>query len=242
MIFKNREDNFSFRQMRYGFLKAKPDLIKKDVTRAREQADILKSELELMHTEEEREVYLIKNFFVDYFQGYTRSIANRYLLGKFESVKFTYIRALRKYLFMILLPALILACLYFVYIYQVSLGSRSTQLWLSITMLAIFQEILLIQPFQIWLRWVLINGMVATEIRETMKDFRDRSRVILIRTSGLLRDSNALVQHYNPACRAARMFPELPVSRLLMTVSDFDIPSKPKRGYLGTCGRELLNY
>ena len=54
-----------------------------------------------------------------------------------------------------------------------------------------------------------------------------KARLILGRTFGLMRDSNAMVQHFNPACRAARMYPALPIARLLMSVNDRDIPLSP---------------
>jgi len=241
MIFKNRVDNFSFRQMRYGFKNAKFEHVKTIVSAAREEADILKGELELMHTEEEREIYLMKHFFVNYFEGYKRKLVHRYMLGKFESVRNTYFRALRKYTFVFLLPALLAGMMYFIYIYQVSLGSRSTTLWAAITTVALFQEVMLLQPFKIWLRWILINAVIADEVRNVIFHFRDRCRIILMRTHGLMRDSNALVQHFNPACRTARMFPELPISRVLITVGDYDIPSKKKRGFMGTILFHITN-
>ena len=232
MIFKNRVDTFSFRIMRYGFTRPKTKEIMRKLLYAREHADFVKSELELMDTDEEREVYLMKTFIVDYFQGYHRAIAHRYMLGSFESVKHSYFRALRKTLFMLLLPAMVLMQVYLIYQYHFSLGSRTTNLWLYITLLAFLQEIFLLQPLKILVRWVCINNVVAGDIRRMVLDFRDRCRIILIRKSGVMRDSNALVQHFNPACRAARMFPELPVSRVLMTVSDFDVPIVPQRSLL----------
>jgi hypothetical protein len=233
MIFKNRVDNFSFRILRYGFSKPKTKDIQKKLVYAREYADYIKGELELMNSDEEREAYLMKAFFVDIFQGFHKAIAHRYMLGSFESVRYAYFRAMRKLLFTALLPALLLVMLYLIYVYHFTLGTRSTSLWLYIVIVAFIQEVLLLQPLKILMRWIVINNVVSEDIRKTVLDFRDRSRIILIRSSGLMRDSNALVQHFNPACRAARMFPELPISRLLMTVGDFDIPTVPQRGYLG---------
>eukprot|EP00428_Durinskia_dybowskii_P066081 CAMPEP_0170367638 /NCGR_PEP_ID=MMETSP0117_2-20130122/7035_1 /TAXON_ID=400756 /ORGANISM="Durinskia baltica, Strain CSIRO CS-38" /LENGTH=486 /DNA_ID=CAMNT_0010622261 /DNA_START=363 /DNA_END=1823 /DNA_ORIENTATION=- len=44
------------------------------------------------------------------------------------------------------------------------------------------------------------------------------------RRYGVMRDANSLIQHFNPACRAARLFPHLPVARFLISVNDYDIP------------------
>jgi hypothetical protein len=40
----------------------------------------------------------------------------------------------------------------------------------------------------------------------------------------LMTDTSPLIQHFNPACRASRAYPELAVSRLLMSLNDFDLP------------------
>eukprot|EP01042_Synura_sphagnicola_P017380 gene17380-21953_t len=46
-------------------------------------------------------------------------------------------------------------------------------------------------------------------------------------TGGHLRTDNSFVQHFNPAVRAARFYPQYPVSRLLMNLSDTDLPLRP---------------
>ena len=243
MIFKNRVDNFSFRQMRYGFWeKATTKEVRQRVDRAREMADYLKIELELLHTDEEREILLMKHFFVDYFEGYVRALVHRYMLGngQFESIRYAYFRGLRKTLFTFLLPLLVLLQLYLTYVYQLTIGSRSTTLWLGITLVAFIQDILILQPFKVFLRWIFINNIIAKNVRETIEMVRNRARVVLCRPYGLLRDSNALIQHFNPACRTARMFPELPISRLLFTLSDFDVPSKKKPALLARIWENII--
>jgi hypothetical protein len=243
MIFKNRIDNFSFRQMRYGFWeKASTKEVRTRVDRAREMADYLKIELELLHTDEEREILLMKHFFVDYFEGYVRALVHRYMLGngQFESIRFAYVRGLRKTIFTFLLPLLVLLQLYLTYIYQLTIGSRSTTLWLGITLVAFVQDIFILQPFKVFLRWIFINNIIATQVRTTIEMVRDRARVILCRPYGLLRDSNALIQHFNPACRTARMFPELPISRLLFTLSDYDVPSKKKPAFFARIWENVI--
>ena len=42
-----------------------------------------------------------------------------------------------------------------------------------------------------------------------------------------MRRSNDLVQHFNPACRAARIVPGLPIARLLLSIYDFEIVAVP---------------
>jgi hypothetical protein len=51
-----------------------------------------------------------------------------------------------------------------------------------------------------------------------------RCMSILRRSTGVLKSANALIHHFNPACRASRLCPELSVSRLLLALNDFDLP------------------
>ena len=46
----------------------------------------------------------------------------------------------------------------------------------------------------------------------------------MFRKTGAMHHAHAAIQHLNPACRAARAFPESPVARLLMSLNDGDFP------------------
>ena len=81
-----------------------------------------------------------------------------------------------------------------------------------------------LQPGRIWLKWVVINGTVIQDMNEIVHALRLRFMSILTRDTGVMRDAHALIQHFNPACRAARLFPHLPVSRYLMALNDSDTP------------------
>jgi len=85
---------------------------------------------------------------------------------------------------------------------------------------------LVLQPLKILLNWWIITRSVAADARELVERLCLRSKLVMMRTTGLMRDADALVQHFNPACRVARMYPQLPISRLLMSINDFDIPER----------------
>jgi hypothetical protein len=54
---------------------------------------------------------------------------------------------------------------------------------------------------------------------------------------------DALIQHFNPACRAARKYPELAVSRLLISLNDYDLPAhalKQRKSFLEYFGGNIL--
>jgi hypothetical protein len=87
----------------------------------------------------------------------------------------------------------------------------------------LFQDILLLQPLRIWMRFVVIAAAANTDVRSLHGVLRERARGIMLREKGLIRDADALIQHFNPACRAARAYPELASSRLLLSLNDFDL-------------------
>ena len=57
---------------------------------------------------------------------------------------------------------------------------------------------------------------------------RDVAKAMYRRRGYLMGPSN-VVQHLNPACRAARSVPHLSLARLLISLNDFDVP-KAKKG------------
>merc|ERR1719329_230322 len=67
---------------------------------------------------------------------------------------------------------------------------------------------------------------VVPDAHSIWRALRQRAKLVLGRMRGLMKSSNALVQHFNPACRVARVFPYLPVSRFLLSLSDHDIPKR----------------
>ena len=199
-----------------------------NVSKVRRISTLLREELEMIVNQEEQEVLLMKKFIVDLFTGYKRSIVSKYFLGEhYHSGVRTYSALVQQVASLILLPLSTIAMVAFIYLESVSLGSRSTNLWLLVTLLSIAQEMFLFHPFKIWLLWILIYDHVSMEVRDVYQKLINNARIMLRRSAGIMRDSNALVQHFNPACRAARMFPELPISRLLLSLNDRDIPILP---------------
>ena len=91
-------------------------------------------------------------------------------------------------------------------------------------MQAFGMDLFLLQPFKIWVQKIAISLAASRELQLRHAVLRDRSIYFMQRTQGMMRNSSAFVQHFNPACRVARMYPELPASRLLLSLSDFDLP------------------
>lgn len=223
-IFQHTMDEFSFKKLRYGFTKLDPTDLLRRVRVARKDAGRIRAELDRLPRDEDKEAFLIKSFVVDYFSGMERSVLRRYFFPHWESAKTGRMRALRRMICCILLPAYIVGGIFMIAFFSIPLGSRAAYYWTTVLVLAVCEDLALVQPIAIWIRMTVLTTLVRDDCRHLLTDLKKQGRLILMRTWGLLRHSNSLVQHFNPACRAARMFPHLPVSRFLLSLSDYDLP------------------
>ena len=112
---------------------------------------------------------------------------------------------------------------YYIFLFSVSIGSKASDIWLTQSLISLTENIFLLQPIKIYIKWILLASAV-TSIQVWHKLLRDRSTNIMKRKTGLIFDSNALIQRFNPSCRVARQCPHLSSSRLLMSLNDFDLP------------------
>jgi len=191
----------------------------KDIDNARHRAVILRTEVDLLNSDESKELMLMRHFLVDAFRSPHRHVAYKQFLHPYpvpssESIS---------WVLLTVIPMYFGVMLFFLVKFNSILGTRSMPLWFLSTFIAVVQDILFVKPMKIWLNSVVINGAVSADIRDVVEKLSSRSRLIVIRTFGVMRDADALVQHFNPACRVARMYPQLPISRLLMSINDFDV-------------------
>eukprot|EP01034_Spumella_vulgaris_P014326 gene14326-18289_t len=126
-------------------------------------------------------------------------------------------------------------------VFDRSVVSTNMSLWVLVLFLSIIEYFVLIEVLSILIRdVVVVQQLVGKRVEERWRVLMTRARLILMRRYGLMRDAHALVQHLNPACRVARSFPFLPVSRLLISINDKDLtklylPHKPTwTEYFGT--------
>jgi hypothetical protein len=119
------------------------------------------------------------------------------------------------------------ALLYYLFQFDsIIVSVNSALLWSIILAVSLIQYHFLIEPTIIIARDVIVTQyFIGTLVFQYINKIAVRTKLILMRSSGLMRDAHALVQHLNPACRVARLHPSLPVSRLLLSMSDADVGS-----------------
>ena len=197
------------------------------IREARRAAKLMVKEMNNMKEDEEREVFLLKNFLVDRFRGPRKNIAMRYLfsappLGAAQK----YTLLVIGFVCLILLPIIFALYLYITWTYDSYIGTRAIPLWSQVLTVAILLDLFILQWFVVWIKASIVEAAFGAEMSMLDRFFRRLGRIIVIRTSGLLRESNAVLHHFNPACRTARAFPSLPIARLLISLGDADLPPK----------------
>jgi hypothetical protein len=131
-----------------------------------------------------------------------------------------------RFLSLVVVPALGCALGFYVYYVCVllTIGDRAAWLWALTLVLVLLLDALLLQPMCVLAGHVWIPGLVAPDISRKQYWLHRRCRLILQRTYGQIFSArNSLVQHLNPACRAARYYPQYPICRLLMSLTDAEL-------------------
>ena len=128
------------------------------------------------------------------------------------------------YVDMVVVVLIILLLLILMLVCQSFIGTRSITMWVTVTLVAFFEDFCIVQPICILLNALEVDFNTREEFVRVWNTARVRYRYILNRRVGFMTYANSIVQHLNPGCRAARMKPELPVSRFLISINDFDFP------------------
>jgi hypothetical protein len=196
------------------------------ITHARLEANDIKNQMQFTKSTHEQENVLIRRFLVDNFAGYRKALVSRYTLidlpsdGDAESNR----RFIRSCCCITFIPVAFGVIIHFILLWNETIGSRASAIWAAAVYVILMLDLIVFQPATIWLKWVIMNRSISQEMHQIIDAITIRFGAVLCRKAGAMRDSASLVQHFNPACRAARMFPHLPLARFLMSLNDFDVP------------------
>lgn len=210
----------------YGRSYEEHGLLKHKIFAARKAALNLKKGMNELNSNKAREIFLLQHFIVSCLNGVKKKVAYRFFFSKFEAAGESDIKQYQRYASCIFLPIYFLFVCLYVYLFGVRIGAKATSIWLNGSLLSVSQDIIILSPFKIWMRGIVVAAIASNDVRTVHALLRERAKYITLRSRGLIRYSNSFIQHFNPACRAARAFPELAISRLLMSLNDHDLPTK----------------
>ena len=234
-------DRNRVRLLRYGFQSerdVKLDALTRRIVAARNTADDLKRQSERFHFNSEKEIFLMKHFIVDLFTGYMRAAAREHFFGDVESLhdshgsSFNVFNRIADILGEQVLQVLTIATAAFIllgmavviYLFSTSIGSKAIPFWGNLTLFCLGTDIFLVQTMKIYLKNIILIAPLRKAVPLLCETLGKKVRFMMTHNSGMMKGALSLVQHFNPSCRVARMYPGLPISRYLLSVNDNDIP------------------
>mmetsp|Transcript_11695 Transcript_11695/g.19575 ORF Transcript_11695/g.19575 Transcript_11695/m.19575 type:complete len:725 (+) Transcript_11695:188-2362(+) len=181
-----------------------------------------------------RDRYLVQRYLADFLWGYKRAIAHSIFFEEEDYTRWRQERVIWQYLALVIVPLFIIIACAIIFYGGMQWRFAASQMWLYCLVCSLIIQQVLVQPFRIWFLSVWCPTLAKWDILCLHWVLFSRARTILARKSGLLMNVNALTQHFHPACRAARLVPHLASSRILMSLSDFDVPftqilARPRR-------------
>jgi hypothetical protein len=172
----------------------------------------------------DKEAFLMKQFILFNVNPQEQGVLSKYLFGIHYYIQRYYFSKNVPQLCVIGLPCYVFLLVFFIYFMNLKIDLKAVELWAIVTVVSILLDVLIVQPIQIWIKWYILESGTCMETQKILDSLCARFHFIMNRHSGMIRDSKSLVHHLNPACRVARMFPWLPVSRFLLSMNDYDIP------------------
>lgn len=219
-----------------------PDLVRK-VEAVRRQAEFIKERLDalgrhlgLTEALYAQDVYLFQRFLVHLYPDYRAKWLSRFVFfGSQQQQDYTaWQRWWRAASFAVGLPLLWVAFVYVILWLNTDIGSRASGLWAAVLVLTLVVDYAVAEPFQIWWQWMVVvqTSGLRRDISKLVYALERRFEYLVSRrVDGLMTDrGHALLQHFNPACRIARLYPHLPIARLLLSLNDYDVPLWAIRG------------
>lgn len=194
-----------------------------EVRYGRAHAKVIKRTMGSLVSDVDKEAYLIQQFLVECLPPLQRRVAGLYLFRKVELSKIGLSNTTLYVMFTLLMLYLVFTVVY-IFLVGATIGSRASMQWLIVIGICFAHDLIVLQPLKIWMKFVAVASIASGELRMFHAMLKERSRFILTRMNGVVRNYNQMLHHSNPACRAARTFPELAASRLLISLNDSDLP------------------
>ncbi len=173
---------------------------------------------------DERNAFLMNMFLVYSLEGARHRVALRLALKCAPTmIPDSILGSTERFYYLGLTPGILAPIAIIILVINSNLGPGSLNLWGIGYACAVLLDVFLFHPFALWLKHIAIPAFARNDMVKMYGFLMYRARFIMTRVRGNMVNRHALVQHFNPACRAARMMPEVPSARLLLGLHDWDM-------------------
>jgi hypothetical protein len=204
--------------------------------KVRHDADMIAERISKFSCEHDKEAYLLKQFLIHSQPRMVRRIigycfrdthSHRLTQFKEESEQYpaTFGQTFGRYVCFALLIAYFAISATYTLLLCSGLGFNAIAQWCVCLFVSMGIDAVFLTPFKIYLRSVLLTSYGSEALRTIHGIFRERAKALLHRQRSPIAGPHPLIQHFNPACRAARKQPQLAMSRILMSLTDYDLPA-----------------
>jgi hypothetical protein len=194
----------------------------------------------------EKNIFLLQKFLVGACFGgrnYQRSrdMCEHFFFKSYESLSSSSrLSGVVEYSCLLMILGYFMLCTYYLLFVGTALDAHSSKWWLQTFFICICLDAVIMLPLQIVLDHVCVpfwsifgsNRYLCSRLRCVHGLLRERANSVMKRRVHMSAVAHSLVQHFNPAMRAARLCPHLPASRLLMSLTDDDLPESLIRKYM----------
>jgi len=192
--------------------------------RARARAVVVRVGVLREEDEYQQDAYLVRRFLADSLCGYKRVVAHSLFFEQQQEQRLMEHRVIWQYVSLAAVPAYLAVSLAVLGVGGLDWRPIASHMWIASTALSLLLHLFCSRPATIWFLNVWVPSLCKWDLLSLHWVLQTRARTVLGRRSGALMNVNALLQHFHPACRAARLLPHLSASRLLMSLSDYDLP------------------
>ena len=123
----------------------------------------------------------------------------------------------------VLMTSYVLGALFCIYYFGSQLSPDEVTFWDFSLLFVLLEDLLILRPMFVYVDIWLATSALSLEVQKTIYSITKNIEDIVRRTRGVLKCDQMSIQHVNPACRAARSYPHLSVSRLLIGLNDYDV-------------------
>jgi hypothetical protein len=131
---------------------------------------------------------------------------------------------------------------YFSFSFGFTLGTLALNCFVIVTLGATIESVVIMDVFRVLCVKVWTLHFVVLPWYETFwLNMQQRSKIVMLRTFGLMRRSQSFVQHFNGACRAARQYPESVIARMINSLLDRDLGTEVSKTLFRTTMSILMS-
>jgi hypothetical protein len=208
-------------------VKSIPGAVAREVLSARTRALDINSNMDSVLDDRSKELMLFRHFLVYSLSAPKHQFARRYLCNSSlsRSAKLPSEGTLRFCQLLLLVYSVVLVVILFSK--GQDLNSGSVYLWVTVAVIAVVLYIFLVETSFTFIVYIIGTVLIRGDVLRMRDRLRDLGRLIVRRplvVPAWSKEYN-MIQHFNPACRVARIRPKYLISRILVQLNDLDIPS-----------------